>query len=180
LEAAHCVCHSRKTGEAMSDVALAIIAALVGAASTGATDVVVDWRLRLVQRKVAARLILGDLYVLDGAIELVFERKQWPDRFDFAAPVETWRETRDRFAAEVKGWEWAVVDGAYSNLARTAPMARPGEQINEVDANVLASLRDAVIQARDVVIPHATTEAERQQIVERLGQRAAAARNQAN
>jgi hypothetical protein len=156
---------------AVSDVLLALLAALFGAIAAGGIDTVVSWRQRTLQRKVAARLILGDLYVLEAAIDVVLERRQWPDpgRFDFGAPVQTWRENREAFAAAVKAWEWAVVDGVYSNLARTAPMARPGERINETDAGVLASLKDAVVKARDVVVSHATTEAERREITQRLG-----------
>jgi hypothetical protein len=102
------------------DVVIPLLAVLVGATATGAVDTFTGWRLRKVERTVAARLILGDL--LEAAVDVVLDRRQWPDRYDFSAPVETWRETRDRFAARpVKAWEWTVVDGAYSNLARTAP-----------------------------------------------------------
>ncbi len=76
------------------------------------------------RRQVAARTIYGDLLVLDEAIGVVLGAGQWPDWFNRTAPVDTWREVRDAFVGEVEAWEWALVDGAYSNFARRgAPRA---------------------------------------------------------
>src|SRR4051794_12429171 len=52
----------------MSDAALVVLGGVVGALATGGIQWLDALRQRRVTRRVAARLILGDMYVLDGAI----------------------------------------------------------------------------------------------------------------
>lgn len=81
---------------------------------------------------------------------------------------DTWREFRAAFAAEVEAWEWALVDGIFSNLHRMGLMVRAGEPLDEGDVKVATSVLDAVPRAREVVIQHATTEKEREDVIEEL------------
>ena len=78
---------------------------------------------------------------------------RWPDRFDCTGPFDEWRRVREAFAAQTPAWRWAIVDGAYSDLQRTARMVEPGQPFDDTAAGVLRSLRDAVLNAEDAVTP---------------------------
>ena len=136
------------------EIVLVVIGAVIGAAATGGVQAWDAWRIRRLRRMVAARVILGDLFVTEKMLELVLERKAWPDRLDLDAPIDTWRQFRAEFAAGVSAWEWARVDHFYSSLHRTGLMLRLGEPCTEDDLDVAAGLLDAALKARKVVVPH--------------------------
>ena len=136
------------------EIVLVVIGAVIGAAATGGVQAWDAWRTRRLRRMVAARVILGDLFVTEQMLELVLERKAWPDRVDLDAPIDTWRQFRAEFAAGVSAWEWSCVDHFYNSLHRTGLMLRPGEPCIEDDLDVAAGLLDAALQARKVVAPH--------------------------
>ena len=154
------------------EVLLVVLGAFVGAVATGGVTAWDAWRQRRVRRRVAARLILGDLYVVEAAVELTLEQHRWPDRLDLESPLQTWRDAREAFADGVKAWEWALVDGLFSDLHRTARMVRLGEPCTQSDEKVLTSFLDRVPRARGVVIEHSTSADERDQLMKQLGQRA--------
>jgi hypothetical protein len=64
------------------EIVLIVIGAVIGAAATGGVQAWDAWRTRRLRRMVAARVILGDLFVTEQMLELVLERKAWPDRVD--------------------------------------------------------------------------------------------------
>jgi hypothetical protein len=152
----------------MEQLALIVLGAVVGALSTGGATAWDAWRQRRERRRVAARVVLGDLYVLEGALDVILEARRWPDRLDLQAMVETWRGVREAFASGVAAWEWAVVDGVFSNLHRVGLMVRLSEPCTERDQDVVRDLRDRIPRAREVVLGQATSERERGQLVEQL------------
>jgi hypothetical protein len=64
------------------EVVLIVLGAFVGALSTGGVQAWDAWRQQRLRRKVAARIILGDLYVSEAMFELVLQHDRWPDRLD--------------------------------------------------------------------------------------------------
>ncbi|MBA2429177.1 MAG: hypothetical protein H0V55_05575 [Thermoleophilaceae bacterium] len=71
------------------EAVLIVLGAIAGALATGAIGTYDTWHQRRLQRTVASRVILGDLYVLDAVIEVIERGGRWPDRFDWQAPLET-------------------------------------------------------------------------------------------
>ena len=100
----------------------------------------------------AAHLIYGDLLVIDESCRVVMEHHRWANRYmPFRSALDTWRGSREAFASDVKAWQWALVDGCFSNLVRTIPMIEPGKQISADDMSVLRDLRDAAGRALKVI-----------------------------
>ena len=105
---------------------------------------------------------------------MVMEKGRWADRLmPFQSALDTWRASRDAFASDVKAWEWGLVEGCFSNLQRTIPMIEPGEQITPDDRDVIAALKVAAIDAREVVEPHMASQREREQTAKELQKRLA-------
>lgn len=157
----------------MEEFGLVILGAVVGAFATGGVAFWDAGRERRQRRRVAARLILGDLYVLEAGVEIILTNGRWPDRsFDLQAVLETWRENRGAFAGGVKAWEWALVDGLFSNIHRTAPMVDAGQPTTLNDRSVLESLQQMIPRARDIVLQHAASQKELDDLVEQLKRRA--------
>jgi hypothetical protein len=114
-------------------------------------------------------VILGDLYVTDEMVRVVLKVGRWPDRADLDAPLTTWRESREDFAAQVDAVEWAIVDSAFSNLHRTSLMVRLGEPLDENDQRALEEFQPMIPRAREVALRHATSRDERDRVVAELG-----------
>jgi hypothetical protein len=151
------------------EVVLVVIGAVIGAAATGGVQAWDASRNRRLQRLVAARVILGDLFITEAMLELVLKYQAWPDRLDLDAPINTWRQFRADFAAGVKAWEWARVDSFYSSLHRTGLMIRRGEPCTNGDLGVVRELLDTAQGARKVVAPHAVpSKKEGAEVIERL------------
>ena len=88
------------TLQAAVTFALVVFGAIVGALSTGGASLYAERRDRRLKRKVAARLILGDLYLAEGGADEVLRVGHWAN-IEWGDPVETWRESREPFAASV-------------------------------------------------------------------------------
>lgn len=120
--------------------------------------------------KVAARVILGDLYVMEGACEVLLSTKIWPDRMDlnasFTQMLESWAAERAAFARGARAAEWARVDGVYSNGSRTFRRADPGEQCSPNDLASLEALEQMLPRAKEIVLLRAADEKERDALVE--------------
>jgi hypothetical protein len=157
------------------ELLLVVLGAIVGALATGGVGAWDAWRQRQERRRVAARVILGDLFVLEAALEVILRSHRWPDRLDLQAMVDTWRDVREAFALGVKAWEWALVDGVFSNLHRTALMVRLGEPCSHGDKDVLAELSGRIPRARDVVMEHSTFGRERDEVMKQLSSKGRAA-----
>lgn len=156
------------------ELLLVVLGAVVGALATGGVGAWDAWRQRQERRRVAARVILGDLFVLEAALQVILQAHRWPDRLDLHAMVDTWREVRTAFASGVKAWEWALVDGVFSNLHRTALMVRWGEKCSQADEDVVAELLGRIAPARDVVLKHSTSGQERDEVMKQPGSKARA------
>ena len=148
---------------------LLVLGAMVGALATGGVSAWDAWRQRRARRRVAARVILGGLYVLEAILEVILDGHRWPDRLDLQVQLQEWREVRAAFAEGVEAWEWALVDGVFSNLHRTALMVRPGQPCTAEDEKVVAWLLAVIPRARGVVLEYAASESERNQLAKQLG-----------
>jgi hypothetical protein len=162
----------------VSEILVALIGVAAGALANGAVETWAAWRDRGRRREVAARTIYGDLLVLDEAINVVLESGRWPDWFDWIAPVATWRNVRDAFVGEVKAWEWALVDGVYSNLARVAPRVDPGQVLTPSDVAVLEPLQRSAVQAHEIVLTQSAPERELKHMAKEIQKRRATVRQQ--
>jgi len=153
----------------VTEAALIVLGSIVGAVATGGVSAWDAWRRRTAERRVAARLILGDLYVLEEACRIVLESGIWPDRVDIAEEFTridaTWREQRAAFASGVSAGEWAQVDTVYNNLNRTAPQANRGDQCTKADLDSLSSLKGLVPAAQRIVLLKASSAREREAMV---------------
>lgn len=121
--------------DAWLTVGVGLGSALLGALAAGAVQVALSVKDRRRRRKVAAMAVLGDIAVAEAAFGLLIERRVW-FRHDFAPALAAWERHRADFAADVRIADWAAVDGFYSNLARSAAMARPHEQATDGDVGV--------------------------------------------
>lgn len=155
----------------MSEVVVALMGVAAGALANGGVDTWASWRDRVRRREVAARTIYGDLLVLDEGIRVVLEAGRWPDWFNWTAPVGTWREVREAFVGEIEAWQWALVDGVYSNLARVAPRAQPGEALTQADRDVLEPLKRSAAQAHGIVLAHCAPGRELKRMAEEVQKR---------
>jgi hypothetical protein len=154
----------------MSEVVVALIGVAAGALANGGVDTWAAWRDRVRRREVAARTIDGDLLVLDEGIRVVLEAGKWPDWFNWTAPVDAWREVREAFVGEIAAWQWALVDGVYSNLARVAPRARGGA-LTQADRDVLEPLKQSAAQAHEIVLAHCAPVRELKRMAEEIQKR---------
>jgi hypothetical protein len=161
----------------VDDVALVLIGAAAGGVVTGILGLIDRWRQRRLQRRVGALLIMGDMVVVEAALELVETRRQWPHRYDFMDPVNTWRETRESFASAVEPWQWMLVDGAVSDLRRTAPMARPGQASTASDIEVVSNVKRSLAATQPIVMEHAASKRQLARLAKELKARKAAARS---
>jgi hypothetical protein len=152
----------------VEEVALIVLGAIVGALSTGGVAAWESWREREVRRRVAARLILGDLYVIEAASKMIIKSQRWPDRFDLDPALDTWRESRPALAAGVKPWDWTVVAACYSFTERTAPMVRLGKSATQNDLDVLAELQAWTADAQRIVAAHVAPKRQQAKAVREL------------
>lgn len=148
----------------MEQIALIVLGAVVGALSTGGVSFYAQWRDRRLSRKVAARLILGDLYLAQGGADTVLGVGHWAN-IEWGDPIETWRESREAFAASVEAWEWTVVDNAFRILGRVGARAlREKDQrsgtLSSAAKRELQFLSEQAGKAREIVLPHTGSEKE--------------------
>lgn len=121
------------------------------------------------RRKIAAMSVLGDAAVAEAAFRLLIERREWFGH-DFAPALASWERHRDDFAADVRLADWAAVDGFYSNLARSAAMARPGEPAADGDVTVAEATAPMAAEAWGVALDAIeASDAEKAEIVARFG-----------
>jgi hypothetical protein len=110
---------------------------------------------RLLDRKVAARAILGDLYLTEGLLLGVLKYQQWPMALDLARPLDTWQEFRGAFAASVTGTEWGEVDNVFRVLHQLALAASLGDDTIGPAQPMAEGLLSTVKKAQEIVGHHA-------------------------
>jgi len=135
----------------MDSIGLVVLGAVIGAAATGGVQAWIAARRRLLERKVAARAILGDLYMTEGLLRGVLDHQQWPVAFDSDRPLQTWKEFRGPFAAAVSGTEWAEVDRIFGALHQIALAATLGEQSVEPAGPMVGDLLARLPRAQEIV-----------------------------
>jgi hypothetical protein len=147
---------------------LVVLGALVGALSTGGVAAWDSWRQRRERRRVAARVILGDLYALEAGLQEIVKVGRWPDRLDLQAMIETWRGVREPFASGVAACDWALVHGIFTNLHRLWVGRRLGEPFFGSDEAIVSELLDRLPRTQRVVLTHAAAERERDELAKQL------------
>jgi hypothetical protein len=135
----------------MSAAGLVILGALAGAAASGGIQASVAWFDRKRRRRVAARLIYGDIVFAEAAFRLIGEQGIWSPRLDFGSAFETWREVRADFAAVCTALEWTQVGSFYANLERSARAAAVGGMLTGNDRVVCESM----VRYAEDASPHA-------------------------
>lgn len=158
--------------DAWLTVGVGLGSALLGALAAGGVQVVLSVRDRRLRRRVAAMSVLGDVAVAEAAFQLLAERREW-FRHDFGTALASWERRRDDFAADVRLADWASVDAFYSNLARSAAMARPGEPATEGDVTVAEATSGMAAEAWDTALRSIdATDEEKAEIVARFAREA--------
>jgi hypothetical protein len=151
---------------------LVVFGAIVGALSTGGTSLFADLRDQRLKRKVAARLILGDLYLAEGGADEVLRIGCWAN-IEWGDPIETWREAREPFAASVDAWEWTAVDNAFRILGRVGARAIREKDLHNghlgsAARRELEFLSEQAGKARAIVLPHIGSEQERTKLTQEI------------
>jgi hypothetical protein len=151
----------------MDQLGLIVLGAVFGAAATGGVQAWIAARERRLDRKVAARAILGDLFRTEGLLLGVLEYGQWPMAFDSQRPLDTWREFRGPFAAAVNGTEWLAIDGIFGELHQIALAATLGDQSAGPAEPLVRGLLRQLEGAQSIAASHAAdSEAERREMME--------------
>lgn len=156
----------------MEQVGLIILGAIVVTLSALAGNSWEGRQRRKREARVAARVIYGDLQVLEGLCETILKANAWPNRLDAKTiadgMVANWREQRVAFVGGVKAWEWALVDGIYSNLVRTVPEHEPGQACTDSDIASLEALLQRIPRAGRIVLERAAPKRQRAELVAQL------------
>jgi hypothetical protein len=158
----------------VSDAVLLLLGAIFGALAAGGVEIGLKVWDRRTRRRVAARSILGDIAVAEAAFRLLVERREW-FRHNFDPALAAWERVRADFSAAVSVADWAQVDAFYSNLARTAALARPHEPATDGDISVAEAQIEYAEEAWAVAVRHVGgSEAERKEVIRRMSNDAAA------
>jgi hypothetical protein len=162
----------------VEQVGLIVLGSVIGAVATGGVGLYAERRRERLARKVAARLILGDLYLVEALADAAAEQRFWPS-VEWGEPVETWRGSREAFAASVQAWEWAVVDNTFRSIGRVAGRAdreerRGSKRISDEGVAEVERLSESARQARAIVLPHAADKREQAQLTQELARLAKA------
>ncbi len=131
-----------------------------------------ELRDRRLKRKVAARLILGDLYLAEGGADEVLRVGSWTN-IEWGDPIETWRESREPFAASVDAWEWTAVDNAFRILGRVGTRSVREKDLHDghlgsAARRELEFLNEQAGKARAIVLPHVGSEKERAKLTQAI------------
>ena len=156
----------------MNQVELIVLGAVLGAGATGGVQALIAARQRRLDRQVAARAILGDLYRTEGLLLGVLDYGQWPVAFDSQRPLETWKEFRGSFAAAVTGTDWLAVDEVFGVLHQITLAATLGNESVQPAEPLVRGLLDQLEKAQNIAARHAaTSEKEQREIVEAVKSR---------
>jgi hypothetical protein len=151
----------------MGQLGLIVLGAVFGAAATGGVQAWIAARQRRLDRMVAARAILGDLFRTEGLLLGILEYEQWPMAFDSQRPLETWQEFRGPFAADVNGAEWLAVDNVFGTLHQIALAASLGDESAGPAEPLVRGLLRQLERAQGIAASRAaSSEAERREMIE--------------
>jgi hypothetical protein len=128
-----------------------LLAAVFGALAAGGADIYVRLNEGASERRVASRLILGDLYFFEPAFNHVLAEHRWPSHLDLSESVDVWRQNRAALARSLGAGEWGAVDNLFGLLARMDVLARPGDPTSSGDERVIQAFVGLVPEARRIV-----------------------------
>jgi len=134
---------------------LVVLGAIVGALATGGVSFYAEIRRQRVARKVAARLIHGELSRVEAIASILLRRGAWDRPFDWGIPLRTWHANREAFAARVTAAEWSPVEKAFWLIEIVGRRERPDEPCGEHDIAQLKTLHRYSLIAKDVAFKHA-------------------------
>jgi hypothetical protein len=139
-----------------------LVAALIGALATGGVRLVLDLLNVQRRRRVAARILMGDLYLLEQLIPHVLRIGRWPDWDpDVKAALGRWEEVRNDLATGPSAEQWGKVDRVYGQLARTEQRITTSTALIQDDRDVLDDLLEKIPDANLVLAKEGTTRRER-------------------
>lgn len=174
---------SRGSGEVttlacVSELLAALIGIVAGAIATGAVQTWHRSRDRKLASKVAARLILGDLYLAEHNVVRLLEAGKWPEQNmpTFERELETWETNRQALAAEVDATDWTRVATAYHDLIDLPGFAKAGQVLTGAELHTLGAVRKRLDQAGELVAEHAVPKRERARVMEEITRDNAAAK----
>jgi hypothetical protein len=154
----------------VEELLAALIGIVAGAVATGGVQTWHKARDRKLAARVAARLILGDLYIAEHTVGRIVEGGHWPDRNmpTFESELDVWVENRQAFAAAVDATDWTLVAAAYKDLVDLPEVAEAGRGFTADELRALAAVRKRLDDAAEVAARHAAPERERDRVVREL------------
>jgi hypothetical protein len=158
----------------VSDVIVALAGVVAGALANGGIQTVQYAQDRKRAAKVAARLILGDLYIAEHGAANMIKHGYWPPMgLDFDRELGTWNANREAFAAATDATDWTTVAVAYQDLEDLPAVATPGQPFTTREKTMLDAVRQRLAAAGEVAAKHAAPKRERSRVVKELGTRTA-------
>jgi hypothetical protein len=143
----------RSTGKLvpMSELLAGLIGVVAGGLVTGIVQVFQARQSLSLKRRVAARLISGDLARASNFVDDLHEKDRWPETpIDFEAERHTWLAQREAFAAAVTMYDWAMVAAVYEKLVELADAAQPGREFTASERADVAEQKQRVKYALDL------------------------------
>jgi hypothetical protein len=145
----------------MNDGLYALLGVLVGAASTGTVQVLLDARARRRGARVSARLILNALEQYDGILRQVLDRGSWPSHPKWieiiTALPSPWEEHK-HVLAEIRSFaQWVDVSNAFRDAETVLVLpieVRAGDALSDEDRDDMTAVLAGVEQARRAVVRH--------------------------
>jgi hypothetical protein len=160
----------------MSDIALALAGTVFGATATGGTQVISAWHGRRDARRVAARLLLGDLYRAQADLELVLSEGRWQDSgaLDFDRLLATWAEHRVALAGSMDSVDWHDVANAIRRTSDAPRAVRLGQRLRPDETAGLSATVAALELAFGPLTKHSTSRRDRAALIAEHAARRAA------
>jgi hypothetical protein len=150
----------------MSELVAGLIGVVAGGLVTGAVELFQTWKDRQVKRRVAARLIAGDLMTAQQLVKLIVEKKRWPtSTVSFDAEYETWVAQREAFAAAVSAYDWNMVASVYEHLLSLAEAAGRGQPFTDDDRSSLEKDAKRLAEAIKITIARSASRREQRHAV---------------
>lgn len=157
----------------MSELLAGLIGVVAGGLVTGAVQVFQTWQGRRLQRRVAARLIAGDLTRSLRVTELILEYDRWPNTaLTFDTEIADWRAQREAFAAAVSTYDWHMVASVYDHLAVLAATAEQHKPLTASDRTEIAQTKRRLDIALEVAGAHTGSKRDQQRFMEKWEEKA--------
>ena len=141
----------------MSELVAGLIGVIAGGIVTGAVHVFQTYQDRRLKRRVAARLIYGELVMAGNALRRIAEKGVWPDKPpDFLDARTIWYAQREAFAAAVGAVDWDKIASTFEYLVQLPVRPRPGKRLTKDEKTKLKASAERASAAADIALVHAT------------------------